>query len=272
MKISKILIIAFLFIVSFLYLVPFYIIFISAFKEKSFILEHPFLMPTNYSFKYFSNGIRMVNYFKAFRNSLFITFFSVALIILTSSITAWIIIRVKNHFTKFLYLLFLLSIVVPFQLLMYPMIYLASKYLFLDNIFGIIILYVGFGAGLSVFLYAGFVKSIPIELEEASLIDGCTPFQTFYHIIFPILKPTTVTVIVLNTMWIWNDYLLPYYILPSDERTIPIAINSLIGDYGTVAYSEMTALITLSILPIIIIYIFLQRFIIEGITAGSVKI
>lgn len=271
MKISKILLFILLIIISIFYLVPFYLVFISAFKEKSFILEYPFRLPYSYSLKYFKNGVKLVNYFDALKNSLFITIISIVLIILTTSITGWIITRIKNRLTKVLYNLFLLSIVVPFQLLMYPMIYISSKYLYLDNVYGIIILYVGFGAGMSVFLYSGFIKSIPVEIEEASLIDGCRPIETFWYIIFPILKPTTVTVVILNMMWIWNDYLLPYYILPSDMRTIPLAINSLIGDFGTVAYSEMTALITISILPIIIVYILLQKLIIEGITSGSVK-
>lgn len=271
MKIKKILLLLILIIVSIYTLLPFYIIFISSFKEKGIILEYPFRIPNKLSLEYFKNGINLVNYFSAFKNSFLITIISVFFIVLTSSVTAWIIIRVKHPLTKYLYYVFLLSIVVPFQLLMYPMIYISTKYLFLGNIYGIIILYIGFGAGMSVFLYSGFIKTIPLEIEEASLIDGCNFFQTFRYIIFPILKPTTITVIILNTMWIWNDYLLPYYILPSESRTIPLAINSLIGDYGTVAYSEMSALITISIIPIIILYLLMQKMIIDGITAGSVK-
>lgn len=270
-KIIRILIIIILSVIALLFLFPFYLILISSFKSKSTILERPFSLPTHFNFNYYQNGIEAVNYWNAFLNSLFITITSVILIVIVTAVTAWVIVRSKSKFTKFLYYLFLISMVVPFQLVMYPMIYTASNYFMLDNILGIVILYIGFGAGLSVFLFVGFLKSIPIEIEEAALIDGCSAIKTFIYIVFPILKPTIVTVAILNAMWIWNDYLLPYYILPSDSRTIPVAINALVGNFGTVRYSEMSSLITLTIIPIIVIYLILQKHIIEGITAGSVK-
>lgn len=260
-----------LIILAVIFLIPFFLIFISSFKSKTMILESPFAMPRTFNFRYYQNGISDVDYWQAFFNSVFITVLSVILIVATTSVMGWVIVRCKHKFLKVLYYLFLISMVVPFQLVMYPMIYLSSNFFMLDNIFGIIILYIGFGAGLSVFLFVGFLKSIPIEIEEAALIDGCTPFKTFLYVVFPILKPTVVTVIILNAMWVWNDYLLPYYILPSESRTIPVAINALVGNYGTVRYSEMSALITLTIIPIIVIYLALQKHIIEGITAGSVK-
>ena len=163
------------------------------------------------------------------------------------------------------------SMVVPFQMVMLPMQGIAN-YLYLDNIFGIILIYVGFGAGLSVFMYAGFVKSVPVEIEEAALIDGCNPAQIFFKIVFPVLKPTTITIAVLNVMWIWNDYLLPYLVLDRTKyMTIPIHVQYLKGSYGSVDLGATMAVIMLSIIPIILLYLFCQKHIIKGVAAGAVK-
>ena len=209
---------------------------------------------------------------KSFFNSAFITFFSVAGIVLMTSMTAWFIVRVKNKLTKLLYYLFVFSMIVPFQMVMYTMTYYAFE-LNLNNRIGIIFIYLGFGAGLSVFMFSGFIKSIPTEIEEAATIDGCSPVKTFFLIVFPILKPTAITVAILNAMWIWNDYLLPYLVLGSGEgKTLPVAVQmALTGGYGNKDMGALMAMLVLAILPIIIFYLFCQKYIIRGVAAGAVK-
>ncbi len=161
--------------------------------------------------------------------------------------------------------------IVPFQMVMYTLTYVAVK-LNLDNPVGIIFVYLGFGAGLSVFMFSGFVKGVPVEIEEAARIDGCNPIQTFFHVVFPVLKPTSVTVAILNAMWVWNDYLLPYLILGAKYKTIPVAVQlTMQGAYGSVNWGGFMAMLTLSIIPIIVLYIFAQRYIIEGVLSGAVK-
>ena len=184
--------------------------------------------------------------------------------------TAWFITRVKSKFTSFLYYLFVLSMIVPFQMVMFPMSKVANM-LSLDNPLGIIIIYLGFGAGLSVFMFSGFVKSIPIDIEEAAMIDGCTPIKTFFLIVLPLLKPIAITIAILNVMWIWNDYLLPYLLLGTEYKTLPIAVQYLRGGYGAVDMGAMMAVLVLAIIPIVIFYLSCQKHIIEGIAAGAVK-
>ena len=184
--------------------------------------------------------------------------------------TAWYITRVKSKFTSCLYYLFVLSMIVPFQMVMFPMSKVANM-LSLDNPLGIIIIYLGFGSGLSVFMFSGFVKSIPIDIEEAAMIDGCSPVKTFFLIVLPLLKPIAITIAILNVMWIWNDYLLPYLLLGTEYKTIPIAVQYLRGGYGAVDMGAMMAILVLAIIPIIIFYLTCQKHIIEGIAAGAVK-
>ena len=184
--------------------------------------------------------------------------------------TAWYITRVKSKLTSFLYYLFVFSMIVPFQMVMFTMSKIANM-LSLDNPFGIIIIYLGFGAGLSVFMFSGFVKSIPIDIEEAAMIDGCNPIQTFFLIVLPLLKPIAITISILNVMWIWNDYLLPTLVLGSDYRTLPMAVQYLRGGYGAVDMGAMMAILVLAIIPIIVFYLVCQKHIIEGIAAGAVK-
>ena len=179
----------------------------------------------------YTEGIKSTGFPPAFGRSLFITVFSVALIIICTSMCAWYIVRVKNLFTGALYYALVFSMIVPFQMVMFTMSKTANL-LHLDNPLGIIFIYLGFGAGLSVFMFTGFIKTVPLGIEEAATIDGCSPIQTFALIVFPILKPTAVTVAILNTMWIWNDYLLPYLVIGSDYKTIPVAIQYLKGGYG----------------------------------------
>ena len=184
--------------------------------------------------------------------------------------TAWYLTRVKNRFTKFCYYAFVFSMVVPFQMVMFTTVKTANV-LSLDNPLGLIVIYLGFGSGLSVFMFSGFVKSIPKEIEEAAMIDGCGPIRTFFLVVFPLMKPTTITVAILNAMWIWNDYLLPYLVIGSDCQTIPIAIQYLRGGYGSIDMGAMMAMLVLSIVPIIIFYLLCQKYIIKGVVAGAVK-
>jgi raffinose/stachyose/melibiose transport system permease protein len=183
---------------------------------------------------------------------------------------AWYIARVRSKATTFLYYMFVFSMIVPFQMVMFTMSKVANV-THLDNPVGIVILYLGFGAGLAIFIFTGFIRSIPIELEEAAMMDGANGFQVFFKVIFPVLRPTAITVAILNTMWIWNDYLLPYLVIGSDYKTIPIAVQMLKGSYGSVNWGSMMAVLVLAILPIVVFYLILQRHIIKGVIAGAVK-
>ena len=271
---TKILWYCLLSVVALFFLVPVFIILINSFKSRFVIMSEPFSLPMKESFvgltNYFS-GIEASGFFKAFGVSLFVTVLSVALIIVCSSMTAWYITRRKTFFTKMLYFAFVFSMIVPFQMVMYTLTYVAVKLNF-ANPLGIVFIYLGFGAGLSVFMFSGFVKGIPREIEEAATIDGCNSVQTFFKVVFPILKSTTVTVAILNAMWIWNDYLLPYLVLGSKYKTIPVAVQlTMQGAYGNVDWGGFMAMLTLSMIPIIVLYIFLQRYIIEGVLSGAVK-
>ena len=261
-------------ILSAVFLFPIAVVFMNSFKTKFSIMGSPFKLPNSATFAGFDNyitGISSAGMGGAFVRSLFITVFSVAILVLPCSMTAWYIIRDTSRISGIIYKLFLFSMIVPFQMVMYTMTYVASA-LHLNNPVGIIAIYLGFGSGLSVFMLAGFVKSIPRELEEAAEIDGCTPLQTFFQIVFPILKPTAVTVSILNAMWIWNDYLLPYLILGNRYKTLPVAIQiSMQGAYGSVNWGGFMAMLVLAILPIIIFYLFSQKYIIDGVIAGAVK-
>ena len=184
--------------------------------------------------------------------------------------TAWYITRVKNKFTTALYYLFAFSMIVPFQMVMFTMSKTANI-LGLDNPLGIILIYLGFGAGLSVFIFSGFIKSIPVEIEEAAMIDGCNPIQTFFLVVLPILKPTAITVAILNAMWIWNDYLLPYLVIGNKYKTIPVAVQYLQGGYGSRDMGALMAMLILAILPIVIFYLLAQKHIIKGVMSGAIK-
>lgn len=260
---------------AFVFLAPILIIILNSFKGNFYISDAPFELPNKETFAGFDNfikGFTQSDFMKSFANSLFITVLSVAGIVLLTSMTAWYIVRVKNKFTSLLYYLFIFSMIVPFQMVMYTMTYLAFE-MKLNSPLGIVFIYLGFGAGLSVFMFSGFIKSIPTEIEEAATIDGCSPVQTFFLIVFPILKPTAITVAILNAMWVWNDYLLPYLVLGSgSNKTLPVAVQmALTGGYGNKDMGALMAMLVLSILPIIIFYLFCQKYIIKGVVAGAVK-
>lgn len=258
---------------SIMFLAPIFIVFMNSFKGKLYISDMPFQIPTSTTFAGVDNyieGIVKIGFLQAFGWSLFITIFSVAAIVLFTSMTGWWITRVKSKFTTVIYFMFAFSMIVPFQMVMFPMVKVANM-LHLDNPIGIIVTYLGFGAGLSVFMFCGFVKSMPIEVEEAAMIDGCTPIHTFFRVVLPILKPTAITVAILNTMWIWNDYLLPYLLIGSNYKTIPIAIQYLRGGYGAIDMGAMMAMLVLAIIPIIIFYMSCQKHIVKGVISGAVK-
>ena len=255
------------------FLAPIIIVLYNSFKGKFYISDDPFALPNAETFSGIENyisGIEKTGFPAAFGWSLFITVFSVIAIVLFTSMTAWYIVRVKNGFTKALYYIFVFSMIVPFQMVMFTMTKTVAD-LGLDTPWGLIIVYLGFGAGLAVFMFCGFVKSVPVEIEEAAMIDGCNPFQTFFHVVFPIMKPTSITVAILDAMWIWNDYLLPYLLIGSEYKTIPIAVQYLRGGYGSVDMGAMMAMLVLSIIPIVVFYLSCQKYIIKGIVAGAVK-
>jgi raffinose/stachyose/melibiose transport system permease protein len=264
---------AFVLILAVLFLSPIFIVLMNSFKGRFFISDTPFALPNAQTFvglQNYTSGIVKVGFVPAFGYSLFITVFSVTAIVFFTSMTAWCITRVKSRISSFIYYLLVFSMIVPFQMVMFTMSKVANI-LHLDNPVGIIVLYLGFGAGLAVFIFSGFVKSIPIEVEEAATIDGCNPIQTFFWIVFPMLRPIAITVAILNAMWIWNDYLLPYLVIGSNYKTIPIAVQYLQGGYGSKDMGAMMALLILAIIPIIIFYLVLQRYIIQGVAAGAVK-
>lgn len=268
-------IVSFILLVGFTaaFIFPIAVVFINSFKAKFSINSSPFSIPMGDEFVGLSNyteGIKSTGFPPAFARSLFITVFSVALIIICTSMCAWYIVRVKNLFTGALYYALVFSMIVPFQMVMFTMSKTANL-LHLDNLLGIIFIYLGFGAGLSVFMFTGFIKTVPLGIEEAATIDGCSPIETFALIVFPILKPTAVTVAILNTMWIWNDYLLPYLVIGSDYKTIPVAIQYLKGGYGSVDMGAMMAMLVLSVIPVIAFYLSSQKYIIKGVAAGAVK-
>lgn len=261
-------------IISVLYMYPIILVVINSFKKKAYISKDPFSLPSGKTFVGIENyirGIEKTGLISAFGWTVFITVLSVAVIILCCSMTAWYVVRVKNMATKIIYMACLVAMVVPFQMEMYTLSKIANM-LHMDNPWGIIIIYLGFGAGLAVFMFTGFVKSIPLEIEEAAMIDGCTPIQTFFQVVMPIMKPTCITVAILQAMWIWNDYLLPSLVLNTKKyKTLSIAIQYLKGGYGSVDMGAMMGVLVISIIPIIVFYLACQKYIIEGVVAGAVK-
>ena len=260
-------------LISAVFISPIVIVFFNSFKSKLFINNEPFVLPDRESFVGMANyieGVKKIEFFRAFAISLTITVCAVSLIILLTSMTAWYIVRVKSRFANILYFMFAFSMMVPFQMVMFTLVKISNM-LNLDNLPGIIYIYVGFGSGLSVFMFTGFIKSIPVSLEEAAMMDGCSIMGIYNKIILPVLKPIVVTVSVLNTMWIWNDYLLPYLVIGSEYRTIPVAIQYLRGGYGSIDLGLMLAMLVLAIIPIIVFYVFCQKWIIKGVLSGAVK-
>ena len=272
-KALKILTPLFLIVLSAVFIFPIAVILMNSFKTRFEISTAPFMLPTRETFAGLENyitGISETGFLSAFFYSLFITGFSVAAIVFFTSQTAWYIVRSKTRFSKFLYYAFVFAMVVPFQMVMFTLSKTAN-FLNLDSPLGLVFIYLGFGAPLSVFLFCGFVKTVPLEIEQAAFVDGCGSIKTFFLVVFPLLKPISTTVAVLNAMWIWNDYLLPYLIIGSEYKTIPIAVQYLRGGYGSVNMGALMAVLVLSVIPVVIFYFFGQKFIIEGVAAGAVK-
>lgn len=262
-----------LFILSLVFIFPVFVVLINSFKQRFSISSSPFMLPTYETYIGLENyieGIKTTNFPSAFGWSLFITVLSVVAIIIFTSMTAWYITRVKGLFNSIIYYSLVFSMIVPFQMVMFTMSKTANV-LKLDNPLGIILIYLGFGAGLSVFMFSGFIKTVPKTIEEAATIDGCNTFQVYWLVVFPVLKPTAITVAILNTMWIWNDYLLPYLVIGKDYKTIPIAIQYLKGGYGSVDMGAMMAMLVLSIIPVVAFYLSCQKYIIKGVASGAVK-
>ena len=262
-----------LLLLAVLFVFPVFIVLLNSFKLKFSIATAPFVFPNGTTFSKLENyvtGINSTGFLSAIGWSLFITVFSVAIIIVFTSMTAWYIIRVKSKGTKILYYALVFSMIVTFQMVLFTMSKIANT-LSLDNPIGIIFIYLGFGAGLSVFMFSGFIKTVPQTIEEAATIDGCNTLEVFWLVVFPILKPTAITVAILNTMWIWNDYLLPYLVIGKDYKTIPIAVQYLKGGYGSVDMGAMMAMLVLSIIPVVVFYLICQKYIIKGVASGAVK-
>lgn len=263
-------------IVSVFYVAPVFIVFMNSFKNNAGISKEPFMLPTADTFVGFQSYIKGMFYgnypfWQAIVWSVFITVGGVFLILFCTSMCAWYLQRSNTIICKIIYYFCIFSMVVPFQMVMFTLAKTADK-LQLNTPWGILIIYLGFGAGLAVFMFSGFVKSIPIEIEEAANVDGAGPIRTFFGIVLPIMKPTFISVGILETMWIWNDYLLPYLILDKSlYKTIPIQMQYLNGSYGHTDTSAIMSLIVLSIVPIVIFYFACQKYIIEGVVAGAVK-
>ncbi len=274
-KIARSLVFAVLLILAIIWIYPVFMILINSLKGDAYIsTSSVFQLPdgqsfvglANYAEAFFSQGFA-----SAFGTSLLITVTSDILILVCTSMCAWYVTRVHSWLSKLCYGMFVFSMVVPFQMLMFTLSSTADRLNF-DTPYNICIIYLGFGAGLAVFMFTGFMKSIPLEIEEAAMIDGCNPIQTFFQIVLPILKPTLISVAILETMWLWNDYLLPYLVLDRKKyMTVPILIQYFRGSYGHVAMGPMMACIMMTVLPIIIMYVCLQKYIIKGVIAGAVK-
>lgn len=261
-------------LLSIVYVSPLVVVLINSFKKKTWINKDPFALPTEKSWVGLENYVTSseeYGFLSSVGWSVFITVGAVFVILLCTSMFAWYITRVHSKGTRFLYLLCIFSMVVPFQMVMFTLSKMADT-LRLNTPWGIIIIYLGFGAGLAVFMFCGFVKSVPIEIEEAAMIDGCSPLRTFFFVVLPVMRPTYISVGILETMWIWNDFLLPYLVLDIKKyKTIPIVVQYMQGSYGRVDMGAIMASLVMAIIPIIVFYLSCQKHIIEGVAAGAVK-
>ncbi len=262
-----------LIIITLYTLAPLWFLFTNSFKGQAEIIRDPLGPPTSYSFEYIKNAIEQIHFFRSLAITFFITFFSVALIVLISSVGAWILVRNKTKWSQVIFMAFVAAMLIPFQAIMYPLIQFFDT-LGLKNVYGLVFMYGGFGLSMSVFLYHGFVKGVPKGIEEAGIIDGCNIIQLFSHIVLPLLSSITVTVIVLNSMWIWNDYLLPFLVIGnSTTKTLVLELyfaRILAGQFGN-PWELIFPSVLVTIVPIVIIFLFLQKYIVKGITEGAIK-
>lgn len=259
------------------YLFPIYIILVNSFKSRSELYGNILALPESFSFQYYAKAMDKMNFTKALGNSVVVTALSILFIIILASMTAWMLVRVNNRLSRILFNIFVATMLIPFQTLMMPLMQEMGWVRdtlgipVLDTLGGLIFMNIGFGASMAVFLYHGFIKSIPVSLEEAATIDGCSKFVVFWRIVFPMLKPTTVTVMILDVIWIWNDYLLPSLVLSSKaNRTIPLSTFSFFGQF-TIQWNMAMAGLMLTIIPVILFYFAAQKYIIKGVAAGAVK-
>lgn len=255
-------------------LVPLFVLVINSFKSNNEIIESPIALPKEITLSYLTNAVEQINFLRAFGVTLLVTACAVGLLVIISSISAWVMVRSKSRFAVILYLAITAAMLIPFQSVMYPLISIFEK-LQLKNLTGLVIMYGGFGLSMSIFLYHGFIKSIPKSLEEAAIIDGANVFQMFRSVVFPLLKGTTVTVIVLNGMWIWNDYLLPFLVIGNSDgvKTLTLELyfaRLTAGQYGN-PWELIFPAVLVTIIPIILLYIFLQKYIVAGVAEGAVK-
>lgn len=260
------------------YLFPVYIIIVNAFKNRAELYENVLAFPSNFSFKYFAEAMKKMEFLNALKNSLIVTLIAIFFIIILASMCAWMLARTEHLIiSKIIFMVFVATMLIPFQTLMMPLMQVLGfgrdtlHLPVVDSLGGLIFCYIGFGASMSVFLFHGFVKSVPVALEEAATIDGCSKFGVFWRIVFPMLKPVTMTVIILDVIWIWNDYLLPSLVLSSRaNRTIPLSTANFFGQF-TIQWNLAMAGLTLTIIPVIIFYLCAQKYIIKGVAAGAVK-
>lgn len=260
-----------------LWLFPVYIVIVNSFKNRSELYESMLALPKSFTFEYYANAMKKMNFIHAFGNSVLVTVIAIFFIIIFASMTAWMLVRTASVVSTVIFNVFVATMLIPFQTLMMPLMQEMGwirdtlHIPMMDNKGGLIYMYIGFGASMAVFLYHGFVKSIPVSLEEAATIDGCSKFGVFWKIVFPMLKPTTMTVIILDVIWIWNDYLLPSLVLSSKaNRTIPLSTFSFFGQF-TIQWNMAMAGLTLTIIPVVIFYLCAQKYIIKGVAAGAVK-
>ncbi|MED0685375.1 carbohydrate ABC transporter permease [Anoxybacillus ayderensis] len=254
-----------------LYILPFILVVLNSLKERTEIISNPLSMPKSFNLANYFSAMEKMNFAHSFMNSLIVTVFSVALITIFSAMTAYVFVRMQNKFNKFLFFLMVASMIIPFQAIMIPLVQIYGSIGFLNSKWALIYMYIGFGASLAVFIYHGLIKSIPLELEEAAMIDGASRLQIFFQVVFPLLKPTTMTIVILNVLWIWNDFLLPSLVLiKPEERTLPLSTFYFFGTYS-VDYGLLMAGLVVTIIPVIIVYLFTQRYIIQGVMNGSIK-
>lgn len=255
---------------SFVYVAPFLLVLVNSVKPKFDILSNPLGLPVTFTWDNFQQALQKMNFFRSLINSIVITFFSVSILIIFSSMLAYYLARTKNKFTKTIFMVLVASMIVPFQALMIPFMSIFAQFVSLNNRIALIFFYQGFGVALSTFLYHGFISKIPIDIDEAASIDGASDFKIFWRIIFPMLRPITATVAIVNALWIWNDFLLPRLVLTADTQTLPLSTYLFYGQYST-EYGQAMAGLLLAVLPIIIFYLILQKQFISGISSGAVK-
>ncbi len=253
------------------FLVPFYYLISNSLKPFAEILSNTSALPKVFMLDNYINAFEKLDYLKVFTNSLIITVLSNIFLVVFCSMAAYMLVRTKKKISNVIFMIFVAAMIIPFQSIMIPLIKTAGNFGLLNSIWGLVIMYLGFGSGMTIFLYHGFIKGIPVELEEAAIIDGCSRFGVFWRIVFPLLKPITVTIVILNSLWIWNDYLLPSLVLQNPEyKTIPLATFSFFGQY-TKQWDLALAALVLGIIPLLIFFFTMQKHIIKGITSGSIK-